>query len=81
MNKYEQAKNNIITAVEIDCDTNNYYNKSLEEIKKSAIQREIQVIDFFNVMERKIKECKSKPELSMLRAGYEIALNVFINGK
>ena len=79
--KYDKAKNNVITGVEIDCDGKTYYEKSPEEIKESAIEREMQVIDFFNVMEKRIEACEGKPELSLLKLGYEIALKVFVNGK
>ena len=81
MTKYEQAKSNVITGIEIDCDGKSFYEKSLKEIKESAICREMQVIDFFNAIEKRIKSLKGKPELSLLKLGYEEALKVFVNGK
>ena len=41
----------------------------------------MQIEDFFNVMEEKIKALEDSKELSLLRFGYQEALKTFINGK
>ena len=78
---FKETEKKVTTGFDIDCDGKFKYEKTLEEIKTDSILREMQIEDFFNVMEEKIKALEDSKELSLLRFGYQEALKTFINGK
>ena len=78
---FEATEKKVTMGLGIDCDGKYEYKKTLEEIKTDFILREMQIEDFFNAMQDRIKGLKGSKNLGLLKLGYEEALIVFVNGK